>query len=305
MEFLVTLLKTGIPLATPLALVALGEIISERAGVLNIGVEGIMLCGAFAGVAVTFWLGNPWLGLCGAVVAGITMAVLFGVLAVSCKADQVMIGTGLNMLALGGTGVARREVFGLAGETLTVPSLPPLPLPGLKAIPGLGRIFFEQDALVYVTMGLIPLISYWLFRTEAGLALRAVGENPEAADSLGLDVAWQQWQAVWLCGALCGLAGGYLSLGLANTFVEGMTAGRGFIALAIVIVSRWNPWGAGLGALLFGTASALQYRFQATGWTIPFQLFLALPYGLTLIVAALLSRRGGQPAALGKSYIRE
>jgi simple sugar transport system permease protein len=218
------------------------------------------------------------------------------------KTDQVLTGTGVNIFALGVTAVLRREIFGQSGESLTVATVPPAPIPLLSKLPGLGSILFTQDVIVYFTLAATGAVWWWLFRTPHGLALRSVGENPEAAASVGLNVAGLRWTGTLACGAACGLAGGHLALGLSNTFIEGMTAGRGFIALAIVIVGRWHPFGAALAALAFGTATALQFRFQALGVTaIPYQFFLMLPYVLTLVAAALFSRRGGSPAALGKN----
>jgi general nucleoside transport system permease protein len=283
MELAESLLKTALALATPLLLAALGEIVSERAGVLNIGVEGLMLIGALAGVAGCFLTGSPWFGL---------------LLAVA--------GTGVNIFALGVTAALRREIFGDSGATFTVAALPAWRIPGVADIPLLGPILFTQDPVVHFALVLTAVASWMLFHTRGGLELRAAGENPAAADSGGLSVARLRWRATLICGALCGLAGGHLSLGLSNTFVEGMTAGRGFIALAIVIVSRWTPYGALLTAILFGLANAVQYRFQALGLSnLPHQLFLALPYVLTLAAAAAFSRRVGAPAALGRPYIRE
>lgn len=302
MDMLIPLLATGLALATPLLLVALGEILSERTGILNIGVEGLMLLGALAGVTGTFFTGNVWLGLAAAVATGIFFAGGFGWLVIRLKTDQVLTGTGMNIFALGVTAVLRREIFGQSGESLTVTTIPNLPIPLLSVIPGLGKILFAQDFVVYLTLAATFGVWWWLYKTPSGLALRSVGENPEAAESVGLDVSRLRWTGTLACGAACGLAGGHLALGLSNTFIEGMTAGRGFIALAIVIVGRWNPFGATLAALAFGTATALQFRFQALGvTTVPYQFFLMIPYVLTLVAAAVFSRRGGAPAALGKS----
>lgn len=302
MDVLIPLLNTGLALATPLLLVALGEIVSERTGVLNIGVEGLMLFGALFGVVAGFLTGNVWLGLGAASLSGMFFSGGFGWLVIRLRTDQVLTGTGLNIFALGLTAVLRREIFGLSGETLTVTAIPRWPIPGLSSIPVIGPIMFSQDPLVYVGLISVGGVWWWLYRTASGLALRSVGENPEAAESVGLNVNRFRWIGTLTCGAACGLAGGHLSLGLSNTFVEGMTAGRGFIALAIVIVGRWNPFGALLAAVAFGTATALQFRFQALGLTaVPYQFFLMLPYVLTILAAAVFSRRGGAPAALGRT----
>ncbi len=271
------LMLTTLTLATPLLLAALGEAVSERAGVVNIGIEGVMLVAAFTGVAACAtaadtWLA-PWLGLGAAVIGGLALTTAFGLLSVNMGCESLLVGTALNIFALGATAVARRELVGDSNAAFVVPTLP------LWSVPTLGLI-------------LMVVAWYWLFRTAHGLALRAAGEHPAAASSVGLSVVRLRWSALLFSGLTCGLAGGYLALGLSNTFVEGMTAGRGFIALAIVIVGRRHPVGVGLAALGFGAASAFQFRLQALGLeVIPYQFFLALPYLLTLAAAMWLSPR--------------
>ncbi len=274
-DILTGLILTTLTLATPLLLAALGEAVSERAGVVNIGIEGVMLVAAFTGVAVCAttadarfgpWLG-PWLGLGAAVIGGLAITAAFALLSVNLGCDALLVGTALNIFALGATAVARRELVGDSNAAFVVPTLP------LWSVPLLALV-------------LVGAAWYWLFRTSHGLALRAAGEHPAAATSVGLSVAWLRWSALLFSGLTCGLAGGYLALGLSNTFVEGMTAGRGFIALAIVIVGRRHPVGVSLAALGFGAASAFQFRLQAMGLDIiPYQFFLALPYLLTLVAA--------------------
>ncbi len=276
-DILTGLMLTTLTLATPLLLAALGEAVSERAGVVNIGIEGVMLVAAFTGVAVCATTADarfgPWLGLGAAVIGGLTITAAFALLSVNLGCDALLVGTALNIFALGATAVARRELVGDSNAAFVVPTLP------LWSVPILALV-------------LIVAAWYWLFRTSHGLALRAAGEHPAAAASVGLSVAWLRWSALLFSGLTCGLAGGYLALGLSNTFVEGMTAGRGFIALAIVIVGRRHPVGISLAALGFGAASAGQFRLQAMGLdTIPYQFFLALPYLLTLVAAVWFSPR--------------
>ncbi|QUV93747.1 ABC transporter permease [Chloracidobacterium aggregatum] len=276
-DILTGLMLTTLTLATPLLLAALGEAVSERAGVVNIGIEGVMLVAAFTGVAVCATTADtrfgPWLGLGASVLGGLAMTAAFALLSVNLGCDALLVGTALNIFALGATAVARRELVGDSNAAFVVPTLP------LWSVPILALV-------------LIVATWYWLFRTSHGLGLRAAGEHPAAAASVGLSVARLRWSALLFSGLTCGLAGGYLALGLSNTFVEGMTAGRGFIALAMVIVGRRHPVGVSLAALAFGASSAFQFRLQALGLdTIPYQFFLALPYLLTLVAAMWLSPR--------------
>ncbi len=273
METFLAFAVSAATLATPLMLAALGEAVSERAGVVNIGIEGVMLTAAFTGVAVCYATASPWLGLAAAVGGGLLLTAAFAALTVSGGRDALLVGTAVNIFALGATAVARRELVGDSNVAFVVPALPVWSIPPVAG-------------------ALCALAWHWLFRTPFGLSLRAAGENPAAASGAGLSVARLRWAALIFSGFACGLAGGYLALGLSNTFVEGMTAGRGFIALAIVIVGRQHPGGVLLAALVFGAAGALQFRLQALGLEIvPYQLFLALPYALTLVAALLLGSR--------------
>jgi ABC-type uncharacterized transport system permease subunit len=218
--------------------------------------------------------------------------------------NQVVAGTALDVFALGVTGVFYRRLFGVTGQALTVNTLARVRLGGLARIPLLGPALFHQNLLVYLAFLLVPLVWFILYRTRYGLHLRAAGERPEAADALGLGVYRLRWHAMLISGALTGLAGAYLTLGYTNTFVEGMSAGRGFIALSIVILGRWRPLGVALAAVAFGAAIALQFTLQAVGTGLPYQLFLALPYVLTLVVLTLLGGQGRAPSALGEPYLR-
>ena len=304
------LLFTGVRLAVPLLLAALGETLAEKAGVINVGIEGMMLGGALAGFAAAFGAHNAWAGAGAALAAGVALAALFAWLTVGLGADQVVVGTAVNILALGLTGVFFRALPNLAGAV--APSFAPLSLLFLHSAPGaspslpaqLLAALLEQNALGYLAWASVPLVWLFLYRTHLGLRLRAVGEYPLAADGAGVRVGRMRVGAVLAGGALAGLAGAYLSLGYTNGFVENMSAGRGFIALAVVILGRWNPFGAAAAALLFGLASALQFQFQATSTHFPYQFFLALPYLLTLLALLLRSRLQAAPAALGEAYQR-
>ncbi|MDQ2800218.1 MAG: ABC transporter permease [Armatimonadota bacterium] len=305
------LLSTGISLAAPLLLAALGETIAEKSGVINVGIEGMILSGALAGFAVAFSSHNPWAGAGAALLAGVALAGLFAAVTIGLRADQVVVGTAINILALGLTGVFFRALPQLSGATAA--GFAPLSFSWLHPAPGqppslttqILAALIEQNALGYLAWALVPVVWLYLYKTRSGLRLRAVGEYPEAADGAGVRVGRVRVGATLAGGALAGLAGAYLSLGYTNGFVETMSAGRGFIALAVVILGRWNPFGVAAAALLFGLASALQFQFQAAGTRFPYQFFLALPYLLTLL--ALLGRsrlKATPPAALGEAYRR-
>jgi simple sugar transport system permease protein len=293
-------LQGTIRTATPLALAAMGETIAERAGVINIGLEGSIIAGALAATIAAPGLGVG-VGTVAAMVAGLVVALLFALFVVTLRADQIITGTAISMLALGATGTIYRLLYGQMGAALTVPTIGTMRIPGISSIPIVGRALFEQPAVTYVAYMLVPLVAWWMYRTHAGLALRAVGESPEAAAASGVRVARLRTLAIAVDGLLGGLAGATLVLAQAGTFVEGMSAGRGFIAIAIVALGRWRPIGVALAALVFGAASALQYFFQAAGTHAPYQLFLALPYLLTLVALATARGRSIAPAALARA----
>lgn len=293
-------LQGTIRTATPLALAAMGETIAERAGVINIGLEGSIIAGALAATIAAPGLGVG-AGTVAAMVAGLVVALLFALFVVTLRADQIITGTAISMLALGATGTIYRLLYGQMGAALTVPTIGTMRIPGISSIPIVGRALFEQPAVTYVAYVLVPLIAWWMYRTHAGLALRAIGESPEAAEASGVRVARLRTLAIAADGLLGGLAGATLVLAQAGTFVEGMSAGRGFIAIAIVALGRWRPIGVALAALVFGAASALQYFFQAAGTHAPYQLFLALPYLLTLVALATARGRSIAPAALARA----
>lgn len=302
--FWIGLLAAAVRLATPILLAALGELFAERAGVLNIGLEGMMLCGALGGFLGSQATGNPWIGVLTGVFAGCLLALLFAYLTITLSADQVICGIMVNLLALGATGFLHRSIYGI---TTIIPSATPLKdwhIPYLSEIPILGPILFQQNPMVYISIALVFVCWFILARTTWGLKIRAVGEYPQSADSVGVSVAKVRYAAVLGCGALAGMGGAFLSLGQLNMFVEHMTAGRGFIALAVVIFGRWHPLGALGASLLFGAAEALQIRIQALGIDIPFQFLAILPYALTVVALVSIAGRSVQPAALGLPYRR-
>lgn len=306
MELTEGLLSAAVRVSAPILLVVIGEIVAERAGVLNIGLEGMMLVGAFGAFAGAYATGSPNIGILLGVASGLSLAVLFGVLVLRAALDPIVVGVALNVLALGLTGVLFRSLTSDGGNLL-VATLPVFALPGLVAIPWIG-VFFAQNVLGFSAFAAVPVCAWGIFRTSPGLVLRAAGERPEALDAAGIDVLRVRWIATLICGAAAGAGGAYLAIGYSNTFVEGMTAGRGFVALAIVVFARWNPWGGAAGALLFGLATSLQVRWQGApflGVEIPYQFFQMLPYALTLLVLASASRRGLRaPASLARPYER-
>jgi len=247
-----SLVGAALLLATPILLAALGELLVERTGVLNIGVEGMMLTGAFAAAVAAEVSGSAGLGAITAALAGMLVALVFAWCALVLGTDQIIVGAAINLLALGGTGAVYRAVYGTTGAALVLPTLPALPVPGFSSLPLVGSVFASQNGLVYLALLLVPVLAFLFRRTGLGLRLRAIGDHPQAAASLGYRVRSYKVGAMLCAGALSGLAGATLTLAATNTFVEGVTAGRGFVALAVVVFGRWSSWGVLGGALLFG-----------------------------------------------------
>jgi ABC-type uncharacterized transport system permease subunit len=290
------LLEATVRTATPLAYAALGECVSERAGVINIGLEGSIIAGALSATIAAGVLGAGAGAVAGGfaagALAGVAVAALFALFTVGWRADQIITGTAITLFALGLTGTVYRTVYGTGGVALTTPTTSVYVVPWLSQLPLIGRAFFAQPVVTYALYLIAPVLAWWMQRTHAGLALRAVGEYPEAAVAAGVSPRRIQGLAVLFAGGMAGLAGATLVLAQAGTFVEEMSAGRGFIAIAIVVLGRWRPLGVAAAALLFGGATSLQTLFQAMGWSgIPYQVFLAAPYVLTLIVLAVTGKR--------------
>tara|TARA_Y100000588_G_scaffold280734_1_gene297731 strand:+ start:60 stop:983 length:924 start_codon:yes stop_codon:yes gene_type:complete len=304
MEFIIYWLSATPSYAAPLLLAALGLIINERAGVLNLGAEGMMACGALAGALVSLAFSSPLLGIAAAVIAGATMAAIFGGLTVVLRCDQVVSGLILVALGAGVTGLLGREIVGQ-----TLPGFREVDLWLLSDLPVVGPVIFSQNTLTYLSFLFAVLFWWWMYRSVSGLRLRAVGESPSTADANGINVIAARFLAVVVGGAFCGLAGGYLALASSFIWVEGMIAGRGWIAIGLVIFARWNPRQAILGALLFGAVEALIPRVQATGMDVPIYLMMMLPYLTTLGVLVVASKfdekRSQEPANLGIPYARQ
>jgi general nucleoside transport system permease protein len=290
--------------ATPLLFGALGGIMSERSGVINVGLEGMMLMGAFFGIYGADATGSWFLGMLVGLAAGGVLGFVHAVFSIALRADQVVSGVAVNFLAAGITGYVFIAHYGDQGTPGEVPSVPTVTLPVIKDLGFLGDAIGEMSLLTWMALLLVPLMALYLYRTPAGLRLRSVGEKPRAADSVGIAVGRTRYFAVVASGCLAGLGGVYLSVALVHSFNEGMTAGRGFIALAVVIFGGWRPYGALAGACLFGFSSAVAQRLPAFSETLAV-LFQALPYVLVLIVVAGLIGRSRPPAAIGIPYVKE
>lgn len=292
-------LAASVRVATPLLLAATGETITERSGVINLGLEGTMLVGALAAtMGATAW--GPWSGVACAILAGMLLAAVFALLAVGARADQIITGTAITLAAVGLTGIIYRQAYGSGGAGLSIPTLKSVAIPGLSQIPVLGPALFDQPAPTYLALLGIPLVWWVLFRTRLGLALRATGEGAAMARAAGVRTRLIRSWATIVGGGFAGMGGASLVLAQVGSFTEGMTAGRGYVAIAIVVLGRWHPGGIALGALLFGVATALQFLLQTLGLDVPYQLFLMLPYLLTLLALAGAVGRVRAPADLGR-----
>jgi ABC-type uncharacterized transport system permease subunit len=290
--------------ATPLLFAALGGILSERSGVINVGLEGMMLMGAFFGIFGADVFGSWWVGALVGVAAGGVLAFVHAVFSIALRADQVVSGVAVNLLALGITGYVFIYHYGEQGTPGDVARAPTIELPVIKDIGFVGEVIGEMNVLTWLALLLVPLVALYLFRTPSGLRLRSVGEKPRAADTVGIPVLRTRYLAVIASGCLAGLGGVYLSVALVGSFNENMTAGRGFIALAVVIFGAWRPYMALAGACLFGFSSAIAQRLPAFSESLAV-LFQALPYVLVLIVVAGLIGRSRPPAAIGVPYVKE
>lgn len=301
-----TLIASTIRLSTPLILAALGGLYSERSGVINIALEGMMLAGAFTAAAVTVFAHSSLVGVLAAVLAGILVAALHAVATINYRADQVVSGTAINILFLGVPALLSGALFESTGATRQLTKdevLPDLLIFNPESSAVLASVF-NQKPIVYLAFLVVGVSVYVLYRTPFGLRLRAVGENPEAADTAGVSVVRMRWAGVLISGALAALGGAYLSIGQSSQFTRNMTAGRGFIALAALIFGKWHPVGALMACLLFGLAEAVSIRMQGTV-NIPNQFILMIPYVLTIVMLAGLIRRADPPKALGVAYAKE
>lgn len=288
--------------AAPLTLAALGGMFSERSGVVNIGLEGAMLFGAFFGILIADKTGTWVLGLVGAIAFGAIVGLIHGVFCIHLQADQIVVGTGINILALGVTAYVFRAVYGFDGSPPNISRVPDLSIPGLRSIPFVGRVLGDQNLMIWLAI-VLTIASWWvLWRTPIGLRIRAVGEHPRAAETVGINVYAIRYLAVTLSGILAALGGAYLSIGFVGSFSENMTAGQGFIALAVMILGKWRPFPIFGSALVFGLATALADRLDSAG--ISPDLLKGLPYAVTLIALVGFIGKATPPAADGKPYAR-
>ncbi len=303
MDAFLAIILTIITASTPLLLAALGELVAERSGVLNLGVEGMMVMGAVVGFGAAHVTGSVWVGIAAAIVAGMIMAFLFGILTLSLVTNQVATGLALTLLGLGLSGVIGEPFVGQPGVKLGT-----IHIPGLSDIPVIGPLVFGQDPLVYFSLVLAAGVSWFLFRTRGGLIVRAVGDSHASAHALGYSVISVRYFCVLFGGACAGLAGGYLSLAYTPSWIENMTAGRGWIALALVVFASWRPARVVAGAYLFGTVMILGFYVQSLGLGIPSQFLSSLPYIVTVVALVVISgnrtlTRANTPAALGQPFV--
>lgn len=316
LAFLINIIGAGLRTGTPLLFATLGELITERSGVLNLGVEGMMLVGALTGFAVSYGTGDPWLGVALGMLAGGVLSLLHGLVAITLRGDQVVSGLALTFVGRGLTSVLGASYV----QIRDVPRLPVIELPFMYDIPLIGPnilwpLFGRQNIVLYLGFLLVPAVWFWIERTRPGLHLRAVGEKPAAADAVGINVAWQRYLYVFVGGLFAGLAGASLSLAITPLWIDDMTAGQGWIAVGLVIFAGWNPWRAVVGAYIFGALRRLPLDLQAIAW-LPFAsnpilgVWLEMiPYLFTVLALVFSSReairkRLGAPAALGIPYIR-
>jgi simple sugar transport system permease protein len=298
---LVGILASGIRLATPYLYASIGETFSQRSGVLNLGVEGQMLLGAFAAFYVTFTTGSLWLGVLAAILIGLVMGLLMAYVSINLQAEQGISGIGFYLFGLGVSDLLFQK---LLGTVETVSGFRPIHIPWLSDIPIVGEIFFNQNVLVYGAYLLVFVAWFVLNKTTLGLKIKAVGESPQAADSLGVSVAKVRYFTVTLGGALSGLAGASLSIALLNVFQQNMTSGLGFIAVALVYFGGWRPWAVMAGALLFSMVNSLQLWVQVLNIPIPSDFAVMMPYVLTIIALVISVQRVRAPSALTKPFER-
>jgi simple sugar transport system permease protein len=300
--FIGGLLNAAIRIASPLMMGALGGLISERAGVFAVGIEGMMLAGAFGASIVTFTTGSTAAGIVAAILGGALMATLVAIAVTTYRSDQMVTGLAINILSFGLTGFLIRGLFGGRAPSIRITLFGAMPIPVLSRLPIVGPILFQQPILTYAAVVFAFLLYFFLYRTNAGLALRATGENPEAVYAAGNDPVRIRQMAVVASGAIAGLGGAVLVLQDVGTFTDGMTGGRGFLALAALIVGRWTPFGALFSCLIFGAASALEVRLQGVGLPVSSYVIQMVPYVIALVVLTGLGRGTRMPQAIGHAY---
>lgn len=303
---IVSILTSTIRIATPLLLAALGELVTERSGVLNLGVEGMMLMGAFTGFMATYFLGSLWLGVLAAMITGGLMALIMVFMASTLKVEQIVTGMALNLLGSGVSLFWHRLLFDKSEiNVATIKIFEPLHIPGLSDLPYLGEILFSHRWMTYLALLMVPVIWFFLYRTKYGLQMRSLGENPRAIDMKGVNITRLQYLATCFGGVMAGLAGSVLTLGSSPRFVPEISAGRGWLAIVIVIAGNWLPWRILIAALVFAFLDSFQLHVQGIGVQIPFQILLAIPYVFAILAMIGSRARSEAPSHLGVPYIRE
>ncbi len=304
-EFIISLLAGLVRIAIPISFAALAGVLSERAGVINMGLEGMMLMGSFFSVVGSYYSGSAWVGLLVGMLAGLVMGLIHAVVTIGFKCEHLISGVGLNILAEGLTVVLLQIIWNTKGKSTSVAGLGKVTIPGLKEIPVIGDIFGSLSPLFYILVVAVIGFTFLIYRTRFGLRMRVIGDNPEMAGSMGIDVYRIQFICVALSGVLAAMGGAYLSIGDINMFSKDMVAGRGYIAMAMVILGNWHPAGAALSGLIYGLAQSLQIRLQGT-FAIPAQLVQMLPYLITILVLFLARKRqNATPKAEGVHYYRK
>ena len=300
--FWVSVLSSAINLATPILCAGLGEILTQKSGIMNLGIEGTMLMGALGAFVGCYFTGSLFIGIICGILVGMLMGAMMGFLSITMRGNQVIAGTALSMLGGGLATFLYRSIFGVSKLPPTVKNFPILEIPLLSKIPVFGDVLFRHNLMVYIIFLLVPVTWFLLEKTTLGLKIKAVGEHPKAVSSKGLSVYGLRYTSVIMGGGYAGLAGAFLTLGFVNTFTDSMVSGRGYIALAVVIFARWKPLNAMWGALLFGFLNGLQTRLQAIGAPIPNQFLAMLPYAITIVVLIIVSKNAEFPAAYTVPY---
>ncbi len=299
--FVEAILYQTLKLVPAILFASLGELVAEKSGVLNLGVEGIMLMAAFTAFDVTYMTGNPWLGILGAIGVSLILGLVFSFFAVNLRVNQVVIGLGLWLFGLGLSDTLYRAFFAV-GTTPTVPIIGDMNIPVLTSIPVIGRIFFDQNPLVYISIALIPVVAFFLSKTNLGMKITAVGENPRAAETMGVDVYRIRYLAVLIGAAFAGVGGAYFTISLLSTFILNVTFGKGFIALAMIYFGKWKPYRLFLPLIIFSFVDSLQLGVQAVGVPIKYFFLNMIPYITIIALIPILGRRAEAPAALMEPY---
>ncbi len=304
-DIITSFLASDIRTATPILIAALGILYSERAGIVNIGVEGLMLIGALMGVYGSYLFGSVAVGVIFAMFFSALFAAIFGFFTITVKADQTVVGMAINIFALGFTTTLRRVIFGVSTTVPVIDVFDKIPIPFLSKLPIVGEAFFNHSILVYFAFLMVPITYFILQKTDYGLKIRSVGENPKACATMGINVIFVRYSAVIFSGLMAGLAGAYVSMGQLSFFTENMIAGRGFMALAAVVFGNYRAKGVLLAVLVFGAGDAISYRLQAINSGVPYQFLVMLPYVITIVALCMLAGKSNQPASLGVPYNKD